>query len=43
MRIELVENQNIFTKMGFVKTAEGYQPDYDRVTDITKQINLHNA
>ena len=37
VRIELLENQNAFANMGFVKTAENYHPGYDWVTEVTMQ------
>ena len=37
VRIELVENQNAFAKMGFVKTSENCHQGYNRVTEITMQ------
>ena len=37
VRIELVENQNIFGKCGFVETARNAHPGYDRATEITMQ------
>ena len=43
VRVELVENQNAFAKMGFVKTTENCGPGYDHVTEITMQKNLHNS
>ena len=43
VRVELVENQNAFAKMGFVKTTENCHPGYDHVTEITMQKNLHNS
>lgn len=39
-RIELIENHAAFSKMGFVKTAEGSHPGFDRPTDITMQKEL---
>ena len=43
VRIELVENQNAFANMGFVKTAENYHPGYNWVTEITMQKKLRNG
>ena len=43
VRVELVENQNAFAKMGFMKTTENCHPGYDHVTEITMQKNLHNS
>lgn len=43
VRIELVENQNAFANMGFVKTAENYHPGYNRVTEIIMQKKLRNG
>jgi phosphinothricin acetyltransferase len=40
VRIELVENQRIFSKYGFVETARTAHPGYDRVTEITMQKSL---
>lgn len=37
VRIELLENQRVFTRIGFVKTSEHCHPGYDRVTEITMQ------
>ena len=37
VRIELVENQKIFGKCGFVETARNAHPGYDRATEITMQ------
>ena len=37
VRIELVENQNIFGKCGFVETARNAHPGYDRATEIIMQ------
>ena len=37
VRIELVENQKVFGKCGFVETARNAHPGYDRVTEITMQ------
>jgi len=37
VRIELVENQKIFGKCGFVKTARNAHPGYHRATEITMQ------
>ena len=37
VRIELVENQKIFGKFGFVETARSAHPGYDRATEITMQ------
>ncbi|MDT2031488.1 GNAT family N-acetyltransferase [Planktomarina sp.] len=37
VRIELVENQRIFGKYGFVETARNAHPGYDRATEITMQ------
>ena len=37
VRIELVENQKIFGKFGFVETARNAHPGYDRATEITMQ------
>ena len=42
VRVKLVENQNAFAKMGFVKTTENCYLSYDHVTEITMQKNLHN-
>ena len=43
VRVELVENQNVFAKIGFVKTAENSQLCYDHATEITMQKNLRNS
>jgi phosphinothricin acetyltransferase len=40
VRVELVENQRIFSKYGFVETARTAHPGYDRVTEITMQKSL---
>jgi len=37
VRIELVENQKIFGKCGFIETARNAHPGYDRATEITMQ------
>ena len=37
VRIELLENQKIFGKYGFVETARNAHPGYDRATEITMQ------
>jgi phosphinothricin acetyltransferase len=37
VRIELVENQQAFAKMGFVKVSENYHPGYGCVTEISMQ------
>ena len=37
VRIELVENQLVFTRLGFVKTVEGSHPGYTQITEITMQ------
>ena len=37
VRIELMENQKIFSKFGFVETARNAHPGYDRATEITMQ------
>ena len=37
VRIELLENQRVFTRIGFVKTSEHCHPGYDEVTEITMQ------
>jgi ribosomal protein S18 acetylase RimI-like enzyme len=37
VRIELVENQRIFGKYGFVETARNAHPGYDHATEITMQ------
>ena len=37
VRIELVENQKIFGKCGFVETARNAHPGYHRATEITMQ------
>ena len=37
VRIELVENQQAFAKMGFVKVSENCHPGYGCVTEITMQ------
>ena len=34
-RIELKENHQLFSKLGFVKIAEGSHPGYQRATEIT--------
>jgi len=39
-RIELVENQQYFRKLGFIKTAEGSHEGYDRITNITMQCTV---
>ena len=39
-RIELTENHATFSKMGFVKTAEGRHTGFDRTTEITMQKDL---
>ena len=41
-RIELTENHRAFARLGFVKTAEGAHPGYDRVTDITMRRELRH-
>ena len=43
VRVELVENQNAFAKMGFLKTTENFCSGYDHVTEITMQKNLYNS
>ena len=43
VRVKLVENQNAFAKLGFVKTTENCHSVYDHVTEITIQKNLHNS
>jgi len=40
VRLELVENQKIFGKCGFIETARNAHPGYDRVTEITMQKTL---
>ena len=40
VRIELEENQRIFSRCGFVETARTAHPGYDRVTEITMQKEL---
>jgi len=40
VRIELVENQAVFTAMGFVKSAETSHPGFKRATSITMQKQL---
>ncbi len=35
--IELMENQLVFTRLGFVKTVEGSHPGYTQITEITMQ------
>jgi len=40
VRVELVENQLVFAKMGFVKSAETSHPGYKKVTSITMTKNL---
>ena len=37
VRIELVENQQAFAKMGFVKVSENCHPGYGCVSEITMQ------
>ena len=37
VRIELVENQQAFAKMGFVKVSENCHPSYGCMTEITMQ------
>ena len=37
VRIELVENQQAFAKMGFVKVSENCHPGYGCVTEISMQ------
>jgi len=40
VRIELVENQAVFSAMGFVKSAETSHPGFNRATSITMQKQL---
>ena len=40
VRIELVQNEKVFTKLGFVKVSDDCHPGYDRVTEITMQKPL---
>jgi len=40
VRIELIENQAVFSAMGFVKSGETSHPDFNRPTSITMQKNL---
>ena len=42
VRVELVENQSAFGKMGFVKTAKNSQIGDDHATEITMQKKLRN-
>ena len=37
VRIELLENQRAFARMGFVKISDDCHSGYDRVTEITMQ------
>ena len=37
VRIELIENQIVFNRLGFVKTVEGSHPGYSQITEITMQ------
>jgi phosphinothricin acetyltransferase len=37
VRIELLGNQKIFGKYGFIETARNAHPGYDRATEITMQ------
>ena len=39
-RIELIENQKYFGKLGFIKTAEGSHEGYKRTTNITMQCTV---
>jgi len=39
-RIELVENHEVFRRLGFSKTQETSHPGYDRVTGITMIKNI---
>jgi GNAT superfamily N-acetyltransferase len=39
-RVELVENQAAFARMGFVKTGENAHPGYDRPTSVTMRKAL---
>jgi ribosomal protein S18 acetylase RimI-like enzyme len=39
-RIELTENQAMFARMGFVKTAETAHPRFDRPTSITMRAKV---
>jgi len=40
VRIELIENQAVFSAMGFVKSGETSHPGFNRATSITMQKNL---
>ena len=40
VRIELVQNEKVFTKLGFVKVSDDCHPGYNRVTEITMQKPL---
>ena len=40
VRIELVQNEKVFTELGFVKVSDDCHPGYDRVTEITMQKPL---
>ena len=39
-RIELTENHHTFSRLGFIKTAEGSHPGYTTVTSITMRSPL---
>lgn len=43
VRVELMANQRVFAKMGFVETAQTSHPGYDKVTSITMSKNLMKA
>ena len=40
VRIELIENQAVFSAMGFLKSGETSHPGFKRATSITMQKNL---
>lgn len=40
VRIELVQNQNLFKKLGFITVAETMHPGFDRVTSLTMRKSL---
>ena len=40
VRIELVQNEKVFTKLGFVKVSDDCHPGYNRATEITMQKPL---
>ena len=37
VQIELMENQLVFTRLGFVKTVEFSHPGYTQITEVTMQ------